>query len=150
RNKDTKQIEPVKVEKRLFNVEEEFARVLLQSTRESNILNHVLRQAFDGKTLENLTKVNPLRAEDPHVCNIGHITPEELGKRLKDIDAESGFGNRWLWASVYSDKFLANAPAVPAAPFEELAPVVRLIGNCLKGAILLDAKAVGLWEENYY
>jgi hypothetical protein len=150
KDEETGEMQLVRVEKRLFDVEEEFSRALLQSARDGNTLNQIVRQAFDGKTLEVLTKVNPLRATDPHFCNVGHITQEELLERLRDVDMANGFGNRYLWFAVRSDKFLPNAPPVPAAVFDKLAPVVRAVGNCARGAVSLDDAAKQLWEENYY
>jgi hypothetical protein len=150
KDKASGKAECVEVEKRLFDVEEEFSRILVQTTRDGSTLSQTMRQAFDGKTLENVTKTNPLRAENPHACIVGHITQEEASARLSDVDMADGFGNRYLWFAVRSDKYLPNAPPVPAGPFANLAPVVKRVGNCCRGAIILDDEAIRLWEANYY
>lgn len=64
-------------DKRLLVTESEYANVLTQDQRSGNTLSMVLRDAFDGKTLSNIT-VCPRMATSPHVSIIGHITPGEL------------------------------------------------------------------------
>jgi hypothetical protein len=137
------------VDKRLYIVEEEFSKVLLQSRRDGNTLNHVLRQAFDGETLRVLTRANPLEAQDPCVCVTGHITQEELFDRFNHIEMANGFGNRFLWFAVRSDKRLPNAPTIPDWIFKKFVPVVKALGNCPRGAIPLADACKGLWDEIY-
>ena len=64
-------------DKRLLVTESEYANVLTQDQRSGNTLSMVLRDAFDGKTLSNIT-VSPRTATSPHISIIGHITPGEL------------------------------------------------------------------------
>src|SRR5262245_8284856 len=54
-----------------------------------------------------------LTADNAHVCITGHITAEELKKRLSEIEMANGFGNRFLWFYVKSDKVLPNAKQPP-------------------------------------
>ncbi len=65
------------VDKRLMITESEYANVLTQDQRGGNTLSVVLRDAYDGKTLSNLT-VGSRTATSPHISIIGHITPGEL------------------------------------------------------------------------
>ena len=72
RNEDgTWEITPV--EKRLYVVESEFSRILMQTRRNGNILSQVLRETFDSGKLGVLTR-NPLHAHNAHICVTGHIT----------------------------------------------------------------------------
>jgi hypothetical protein len=63
-------------------------------SREGNTLSPVLRTAWDGDTLSTLTKHSRERATEPHVSMIGHITREELRRKLTETEAANGFGNR--------------------------------------------------------
>nr|MDT0253858.1 hypothetical protein [Endozoicomonas sp.] len=65
------------MDKRLLVTESEYANVLAQDQRGGNTLSMVLRDAYDGKTLSNIT-VTPRVATSPHISIIGHITPGEL------------------------------------------------------------------------
>lgn len=65
------------VDKRLLITESEYANVLTQDQRGGNTLSVVLRDAYDGKTLSNLTVTSRV-ATSPHISIIGHITPGEL------------------------------------------------------------------------
>jgi hypothetical protein len=42
--------------------------------REGNTLSPVIRNAWDGKTLQTLAKNSPLRATGAHIGIVGHIT----------------------------------------------------------------------------
>ncbi|WP_422462578.1 DUF3987 domain-containing protein [Endozoicomonas sp. ALB115] len=108
-------------DKRLMVTESEYANVLTQDLRAGNTLSIVLRDAFDGKTLENST-INPRIASNPHICIIGHITPEEL-KTHKAFGRQSAngalnrnliiYGNRGQYKPSprsYSDAELTDLP----------------------------------------
>jgi hypothetical protein len=49
----------------------------------------VLRNAWDGATLENRTR-QPIRASDPHVSIIGHITLDELKREMPTAELFNG------------------------------------------------------------
>jgi hypothetical protein len=114
------------VEKRLYVVEEEFSKVLCHMRREGNILSHILREAYDSGNFFVLTR-NPLSAREAHICVTGHITPEELKKRLGEIEMANGFGNRFLWFAVKSDKLLPCAPPIPRELIAKYADCLRSI-----------------------
>jgi hypothetical protein len=84
-------------DKRLLAMEPEFASVLKVLERDGNLLSPILRSAWDGGKLSPLTKSHPIEATDSHVSLIGHITEEELVRRLTETEAANGFGNRILW-----------------------------------------------------
>ncbi len=84
-------------DKRLLAMEPEFASVLKVLERDGNLLSPILRSAWDGGKLSPLTKSHPIEATDSHISLIGHITEEELVRRLTETEAANGFGNRILW-----------------------------------------------------
>lgn len=88
---------PLQIDPRCFVIEEEFGRVLAVKGREHATLSPVLRSAWDGVPLEIVTKANPIRASEPHIVIVGHVTEEELLSRLTSEDQANGFANRFLW-----------------------------------------------------
>src|SRR5262249_18063463 len=72
-------------DKRLFLTETEFGKPLTLMSREGNILSAVIRQAFETGDLSTLTrKQNRLQATGAHISLVGHITKEELNKKLTE------------------------------------------------------------------
>jgi hypothetical protein len=143
-------VEPV--EKRLYVIEEEFSRVLAQIRRDGNILSQIIRSAFDNGNLATLTVI-PRHASGAHISIVGHITPEELAERLDHIEMANGFGNRFLWFLVRSNKVMARTIPIPDKvfiPFEARLRTLNLLGSKKKDrAVLLDAGAIQLWERVY-
>ena len=93
-------------DKRLLVVESEFASVLKMGARDGNTLSPVLRQAWDGETLQIINKNSPAKATAPHISLIGHITEPELRRHLTATEQANGFGNRFLWGLVRRSKLL--------------------------------------------
>lgn len=84
-------------DKRLLLTETEFAQILMVAARPGNIISTMLRNAWDGKSLQNMSKGSPEIASNPHVSIVGHITPTELRKTLNETDQANGLANRFLW-----------------------------------------------------
>jgi len=93
-------------DKRLLPIESEFAGPLKLMTREGNILSIIVRQGWDGDTLQTLTRNSPLKATDPHISIIGHGTVHEVLRYLSETDASNGFANRFLWIMVKRSRVL--------------------------------------------
>ena len=117
-------------DKRLQVVEEEFARVLLTKGRESNTLSPLLRQAWDTGDLHSLTK-QPLSATGAHISIIGHITKDELQRKLSDSDMANGFANRFLFVLVDRSKHLPNGGTLTE---EAGADLGRKVADALEAA----------------
>lgn len=83
-------------DKRLCVVEGEMGGPLEAMTREGNRLSAVVRDLWDGVDVRTMTKHDPQRASDPHVCIIGAITPAELKKLLSKTAVANGLANRLL------------------------------------------------------
>jgi hypothetical protein len=93
-------------DKRRLILESEFAQVLKVLGREGNTLSPVIRNAWDGKTLQTMAKNTPVRAQDAHVAIIGHITKDELLRFVTGTELANGFFNRFLVIAVQRSKEL--------------------------------------------
>jgi hypothetical protein len=151
-NDETKSYDIVAVEKRLCVVEQEFSRTLCVMEREGNTLSQILRSASDNGNLNSLT-VKTRQAEGAHVTIVGHITPRELKDRLQDIQMVNGFGNRFLWWAVLSDKILPHTEPIADRVFDPFVPALQRLkemgGSATEVAVRLDAAAQERWETLY-
>jgi hypothetical protein len=143
--------DPGVTDKRLMLTEEEFAQALKMMTREGNILSPTLRDAWDGKDLQPLTKSDPIRASNPHISIIGHITEMELRKHLKEVEMGNGLANRFIWLHIERSKIIPSPRGVPPALLapliEELRKAVQIAGAV--GEMLRDPDAEDLWAQEY-
>ena len=115
---------PVK-DKRLLLCNEEMSTVLTAKERRGATLGELLKQAWDGKTLENNAK-DRLKATDPHVSLIGHITPADLKHSLgrSRRDRSNGYHNRFVFVKA---RRMRSLPFGGAAPdFDDLLTQVRV------------------------
>jgi hypothetical protein len=150
--------DPGAEDQRLLVEEPEFASVLVVARREGNTLGMVLRNAWDNRPLETLTKNSPMRATDTHITIVGHVTEGELLRHLTEEKLGAGIGNRFLFASVRRSKILPHGGGRDAFP-DEL--VIRLeealeFGKRRREIRLSEDveggygySAVELWEEVY-
>lgn len=145
-------VDPGVEDKRLFLVQSEFGSVLRVMAREGNSLSGVLRDAWDGMTLAPMTKANRVRATDPHIAIVGHVTKDELLRNLTDTETVNGFGNRFVWFAVRRSKELP----FPGAPSEsELSDLGAEIRNTLKVArgfqvLALSEVSRTAWRDIYH
>ena len=93
-------------DKRRLVVEAEFAQVMKVLAREGNTLSPAVRNAWDGKRLQTISRNSPLRATDAHIGIIGHITKDELLRYLAATELANGFFNRFLVIAVQRSKLL--------------------------------------------
>jgi hypothetical protein len=93
-------------DKRRLVVESEFAQVMKVLSREGNTLSPVVRNAWDGKTLQTMVRNAPLRASHTHIGIVGHITKEELLRHLNGTELANGFFNRFMLIAVQRSKKL--------------------------------------------
>jgi hypothetical protein len=87
-------------------IEEEFGRLLTVSARQGSTISPLVREAWDGDSLELQTKHERLTAEAAHVCIVGHITAHELKAKQADADLFNGFANRFLYVHAGRSKLL--------------------------------------------
>ena len=102
-------------------VEEELGAALRAFQRTGNNLSMIMRRAFDGKTIEPLTKNNRVVATNPHISIVGHITRPELNSLLTGTEVWNGFGNRFQWLMSRRNKILPFPEPMPHEKVEEIA-----------------------------
>lgn len=130
-------------DKRLLVIESEFANVLAQCKREGNTLSATIRNLWDGRTLEPLTKTSRTRASWPHVVIIGHITGHELREKSTDNDAANGLLNRFMILHVHRPKLV---PLPGPTPVETLERLAFRVADALEAVSMGNHKAENLTE----
>jgi hypothetical protein len=136
-------------DKRLLVAEGELSQGLKVLRREGNTLSPILRNAWDGGDLATLTRNSPLRATEPHISILGHITSTELLKHLVESEAANGFGNRFLWACVRRSKKLPFGGELSSV---DMSPIVRGLRSALDhkaGRMSFARNARVTWAEMY-
>lgn len=138
-------------ERRLLVQEGEFASVLKNIERTGNVLSMVIRNAWDGRTLRTLTRNNPLKATDPHISLIGHITVDELVRLLSTTEAANGFMNRFLIVLAKRSKLLPDGATLAD---HELRPLQDRLKEAVVFArdvreVKRDRQARDLWHAVY-
>jgi hypothetical protein len=89
--------DPGVADKRLMIDEREFSSALDNMRREGNVVSRVLRDAWDsGPVLRSTTKHSPSCATGAHIAVVGHITLDELRRKLDETSMTNGFANRFL------------------------------------------------------
>jgi hypothetical protein len=138
-------------DKRLLIFEPEFSRVLSVSAREGCILSQTVRQAWDTGNLSVITRKDPLRAKGAHISVIGHVTLEELRRRLTDTEAANGFANRFLFGLVRRPHLLPSGGNLEDAVLAELGKRVRAALERFRRFTRLRRthEAEVLWKELY-
>lgn len=140
-------------DKRLWVVEEEFARVIKVMQRETNTLSALIRDAWDGGNLQTLTSGNPYLATEPHITIIGHITPEELKRYLGATEVANGFANRFLWWLVRRSQLLPDGDTLAPERLrywgEQLGAIVEEARERLTFPLRRDDEARAKWHLVY-
>jgi hypothetical protein len=113
-------------DKRLLVFEPEFSRVLSVAAREGSTLSQTIRQAWDTGNLSVITRKDPLRAKGVHVSVVGHVTLEELRRRLTDTEAANGFANRFLFGLVRRPHLLPSGGSLEEGDVADLGRRVRV------------------------
>jgi hypothetical protein len=139
-------------DKRLLVFEGEFAQVLRVLRREGNTLSGLLRKAWDGRPLGNMTKQTPLKATGAHISIVAHITNEELQREIRDTaEMFNGFANRFLWCFSARSKMLPRTVPMPEGYLDREIRALRAalaFGRGL-GPMGRDEPAEVLWEKAY-
>jgi Protein of unknown function (DUF3987) len=139
--------------KRLMLVESELARVLTSMGRDGNTLSMVMRQAWDKDRLETIVKTNAQKVEGAHLSVIGHITEDELRRKLTTTEAANGFANRFAWVCAKRSKLLPDGGSLSD---DEMKPIVRRLRDVIEfmrktGCTELkrNDEARALWHQIY-
>lgn len=146
------------IDKRLLVIESEFDNLLSQLRRENNTLSATVRNLFDGRDMEPLTKTSQTRATRPHVVIIGHITGHELREKSTDNDAANGLMNRFMLLYVYRPKLVPLPEPTPEEIIYRLASriaaaVIKITGRNLhsnnENEVTLSQSAREMWIGKY-
>jgi hypothetical protein len=137
-------------DKRLLVMEPEFANTLAVMERPGNTLSCVIRNAWDGGTLETMTANSKRLATDAHISIVGHITEDELRARLTRTDAANGFGNRYLFC-VRRSKLLPFGGNLDPGDIGILGGLLREVAEFARtvGRVRMTPAARNLWAVIY-
>ena len=136
-------------DKRLLVYESEFAGALRVMQRDGNTLSAKVRDAWDGRKLNSMTKNDQATATDAHISIVGHITREELQRYMDRTELANGLANRFLWIATKRSKALPNGgEEVNFSPFRNrLKQIIERAKTC--GEIVRDEAAQGIWNGVY-
>ena len=148
-NEVADQEDDLEQDKRLLVIETEYAQLLRVVSRQGSIVSPTVRQAWDGKPLQQTVKHNPIKATNHHIGIIGHCTAEELAADLRRVDMANGFGNRFLWIWSERCELLPDPPIYMPNPLHVRAinQVIRTAANA--GIMQRSAAAKELWDHLY-
>ncbi len=135
-------------DKRLCILESEFARVLKVASRDGNTISTVLRQAWDTGNLRVMTRKDPLKAAGAHISVMGHVTPDELTRRLTDTDIANGFANRFLFVLARRKRLLPSGGNFDPTPFVKRVHDALTAGRRI-GRMQRSPEAEDRWSEMY-
>ena len=120
---------------------------LLRVAGRSATLSALVREAWDGGELSILTRKSPLTVYGANVAVLGHVTSEELRRRLDATEIANGLGNRFLFVWVERSKRLPSGGTIPMDGLEALGVEVRhaiLRARCI-GMLERSPEAEALW-----
>ena len=141
----TIQTDPGVSDKRLFVVEQEFAKVLVICGRDSSTLSQTLRECWDNpEVMQTMGKTSPGKATDALISMVGHITQDELVDRLCSTDQANGFANRILWPLTKRSKLLPRGGNLRD---EQLYPLVAKLDKAIAWAKARGDTQLGFSEE---
>lgn len=148
---NSKKQDPDINDKRALVYESEFSRVLRSQRREGNILSSVMRQAWDGDTLQTLTKNSPARATGAHISIVGHITQAELRRELSVTDEANGYANRFLFVCAKRSKELPMGGKIDGRLLWGFSKRLRSAVNSARDVreVRFTPKAEKLWRKRY-
>jgi hypothetical protein len=138
-------------DRRVMVLEAEFARLLAVASREGTTISAHLRNAWDFGRLSNRKVGKKIEVTGAHVSMVGHITAEELRRRLDDTEIANGFANRILWVCARRSKTLPHGGGAVdfgdvLQQLQDATAFARRLGNT---RVSFDAEACHLWEQVY-
>jgi hypothetical protein len=138
-------------DKRLLLLEEEFAQVLTVAERPGNTVSVQIRRAWDTGNISILTKNAPARATGAHVSVVGHITPDELERRLNTTEIANGLANRFLMVLVRRSQILPHGGDMGRSELDGFAHRLRVTIEAARkiGRVQFDVEARSAWERVY-
>jgi len=144
-------LDPGIKDKRLMVEEQEFASALAVMERHGNTISTVIRNAWDGRRLQTITKSSPLTATKAHISIVAHITESETRSRLTRTDMANGFANRFLFCSVKRSKFLPHGGNLDETELIKMAERFKVAVDVAKnaGRVTMTKAAAEAWTQVY-
>jgi len=96
-------------------------------------------------------KQNPVTATGVHFGLIGHVTPNELHRKMGEGEFYNGFMNRFLWTVTRRERSLPDPPAYEGAivrAHRKLWSDAIRAGRDIK-RVTRDEEATAVWHEVY-
>jgi hypothetical protein len=141
-----------KEDKRRLVMESEFARLLAIIERDGMTISSTFRQCWDSGEAHITTRsAKEVHITGGHLSMIGHVTREEVLKRMSSTEIANGFGNRIVWVCARRSKSLPmgggniNFGDIPER-LKAATDHARRAGNTL---IRFDSEAEELWKSVY-
>jgi hypothetical protein len=136
---------------RLMVSEDEYSSVLRNMSRWGNTLSTTLRNAWDDRPLQLITRGDPLRVAGAHISIMAHTTQHDLDRYLNQTDIFNGFANRFLWVCVQRSKLLPNGGGISK---DSVSSLSRHMKDSVEFArrqreIGLSTNAASLWNDKY-
>jgi hypothetical protein len=149
--RDPQENDPGVTDKRLLVIEPEFAQPLRASAREASTLSPTLRNAWDGRPLQLLTRTAPAQATGAHLAIIGHITQAELRRHASSIELANGLLNRFLIIAARRVRLLPEGGDPDPLKHTGLAGYLAATITHARqaGQLKLDEHARALWCDIY-
>jgi len=144
---------PQQSDTRMLVFESEFGSLLTIAARQNSIVSQTVRNAWDGKRLQNRTRSGVLVADNYHLGAIGHITADEFRSKLQNsTELANGFINRFLMVWVERTQLLPDGGNVPRAVFERYRSVLQqnLLSARKRSRMQRSAAAGLLWDSVYF
>lgn len=146
------EVDPGVGDKRRVFDEGELSAIFKIATRDGNTLSERLRTFYDQGRGEIVNKNSPLRATDAHISINGHITAEELRVRLTELDAASGWANRFLYAATCRARRIPLGTAIEDTLLRSLAHPLALALAWVREhepQMTWGASAIERWHQFY-
>jgi hypothetical protein len=138
-------------DKRLMVEEQEFASALAVMERHGNTISTVIRNAWDNRRLQTMTKASPLTATGAHISIVAHITEAETRSRLTRTDMANGFANRFLFCCVQRSKYLPHGGSLDETELIKMAERFKQAVDFAKnaGRTTMTKAAADAWTLVY-
>jgi hypothetical protein len=122
-------------DKRRLIFEPELARLLAVMSREGSTLSAILREGWDRGDVALHTRQDKVKVNGAHISLIGHITKDELLRRLDTTELANGLCNRMLWVCTKRSKKLPHSGGEVKVgdilrEFRHATDFARKVGQC--------------------
>ena len=117
--------EPGVVDRRCLVWESEWARLLKVAARKEATLSPIVRDAWDGRSLQVRSRTKTAVARDPYVTCLANITSVECKSELSGVEIANGFANRFLLIHAERSQLLPDGDYVDDYLLERMGRAVR-------------------------